>query len=112
MSSLPFYPTATLRPTDPVTSLLGTIQAFTTLSESLFLINLIPVAILGGAFDQPILVNFSVPKNGLLYYTLNGNDPDASGTLFSSAIPISTSSVLRARLFLPNCLPSPITTHT
>ena len=60
----------------------------------------------------PLSITYDVPNGGQIYYTLNGSDPDHSGTLYSGPIAIAASTTFRARLFQPGCIPSPIATHS
>jgi hypothetical protein len=68
-----------------------------------------------GFYDSPVDVVLAIGNpEDLIYFTLDGSEPNAESSLYASAIQISESSVLRAIAFssLPDVLPSFITTNT
>lgn len=67
----------------------------------------------GGYYSQPIEVTLSSPGGeGEIRYTLDGNEPNTNSALFQTPISISSTTVLRARTFNDNALPSKIITHS
>ena len=54
-----------------------------------------------GFYETPISVLLScATPNVLMYYTTDGSEPDPTDTLYTGAIPISTTTILRASAFL------------
>ncbi len=47
-----------------------------------------------------------------IYYTLDGSAPDEISNLYSAPLNIAATSIVRARAYLPQALPSPIETRT
>ncbi|MFM7565404.1 MAG: lamin tail domain-containing protein [Flavobacteriales bacterium] len=72
--------------------------------------------VVGGIFPNAITVNVinQSTQNGILRYTLNGQDPDGSSTLVSGPITVNTSAVLKVRCFPngTNRIVSPIEAET
>ncbi|MFC1537853.1 CotH kinase family protein [Candidatus Latescibacterota bacterium] len=67
----------------------------------------------GGFYDSPIMLELSTDaENAEIRYTIDGSYPSDTSTLYSSAIPIDTTTVIRARVFEGNLFPGPINTHT
>ncbi len=67
----------------------------------------------GGFYDNTFSLALSHPISGAeIYYTLDGEDPDESSTLYTGAINISTSSIVRAKAYVPDYLSSNITSHS
>ncbi len=55
----------------------------------------------GGAQDTTFLVSISTATpSASIYYTTNGSDPTQASTLYTTPIPVSVSTTLRARAFL------------
>ena len=67
-----------------------------------------------GFYDAPFLVGLSSSDSALaIRYTTNGSPPTAStGTIYSSPIPIKSTTILRAAAFRPGETPQKITTVT
>jgi hypothetical protein len=67
-----------------------------------------------GFYDTAISVALTSADLGAkIYFTVDGRDPGpGSGALYTGPIPISSTSVLRARAYRPDLAPSPIETHT
>jgi hypothetical protein len=72
--------------------------------------------VVGGMFPNAIAVNAinQSTQNGILRYTLNGQDPDTTSTLVSGPIAINSSAVLKVRCFPngTNRIESPIQAET
>ena len=67
----------------------------------------------GGFYSSTISVELSSPEpNATIYYTLDATEPTTADLLYSTPIEITTTSVLRARAFIDQSLPSAIQTHT
>ena len=47
-----------------------------------------------------------------IYYTLDGSEPTTGSSRYTSAIAISSTSVVRAKALLPGAIPGPTATHT
>ncbi len=61
----------------------------------------------GGTFSQSQLVSISCGTSGAsIRYTLNGSDPTSSSTLYTSAITITSSCILKAKAFLTGYIES------
>jgi hypothetical protein len=92
----------------------GTPEATNNFSQPFSSYLLVPLVSLPGGFYNTI-VNVSITNpNGagsVVRYTLDGNDPDTSSTLYTGTpIPIYYSSVLKAKAFSATVLPSQATT--
>ncbi|MFC1537854.1 CotH kinase family protein [Candidatus Latescibacterota bacterium] len=73
----------------------------------------VEMSIPGGFYDSPITLELSTDaENAEIRYTIDGSYPSETSTLYSSAIPIDTTTVIRARVFEGNLFPGPINTHT
>jgi hypothetical protein len=73
------------------------------------------ISIPSGFYDFPVNVSIANPNLGpsSIYYSLDGSDPNTSSTLYDgSPIVINSSSVLKARAFTNEELPSPIVVST
>ncbi len=63
----------------------------------------------GGVFTGPLNVTLSaVPAQGVIRYTTNGSVPVEASTAYSGPIAISSSTLLRARVFDPGLAPGPL----
>lgn len=73
------------------------------------------LSIFPGFYTSSQTVSITTPDSNVdIYYTLDGSEPTTSSTLYSSAINITSTTVLRARAFsnAPNIPPSFIETNT
>ena len=73
-----------------------------------------PTVSLPGRFytgSQSVTLSCATP-GAEIRYTTNGSEPVATSTLASAAVPISATTVLRARAFKANHVPSQTVTHT
>jgi hypothetical protein len=66
----------------------------------------------GGIYSGSEMVSLSAPNGGNIYYTLNSSTPTLSSTKYTSPISMSTTTVIRARVFRDNHLPSSVITQT
>ncbi len=61
--------------------------------------------ILGGAitsFEDTTIAFRGIPASAKAYYTLDGTDPTRDALLYTKPIPLSTSTLLKAKVFLPS----------
>lgn len=66
-----------------------------------------------GRYFSPIVVSLSVPdQNAVIFYTLDGSEPNTAHPLFTSPFTITKTTVVRARAFAPGKSPSAILTRT
>ena len=67
-----------------------------------------------GFYESPFQVSLACASpNVTIRYTLDGSAPTASvGTIYSSAIPINTTTVFRALAYRSGYLSQPVVTHT
>ncbi len=67
-----------------------------------------------GFYDAPFNVSIATSSPGAsIYYTLDGSAPSSTnGLLYSTPIPIPTTTTLRAIAYAPPLLPTPAVTHT
>lgn len=67
-----------------------------------------------GFHDAPFAVTITTPTPGaIIRYTTDGSEPTPEhGTPYTGPVPISTTTVLRARAFLDGYVPSPTATQT
>ena len=68
----------------------------------------------GGFYDAPLVLTLTAPPSGgEIYYTVGGSVPlEAPLYAYLEPIAITATTVVRARVYAPNRLPSPITTQT
>ncbi len=59
-----------------------------------------------GFYDSVQTVSLTVTDGSTVYYTIDGSEPTESSTTYSSPIPVSSSTVIRARSFSSDKLPS------
>lgn len=82
----------------------GSLEAYT--MEPVFSVN-------GGFFSSPLTLTVTAPETGaVVYYTTDGSEPGPSSSVFSEALPIEKTTVVRAVAYKRGCLPSPIVTNT
>ncbi|MCB0705686.1 MAG: CotH kinase family protein [Saprospiraceae bacterium] len=68
-----------------------------------------------GFYDAPITVTLATAEpNSMIRYTTNGSDPNSTSAIYTNAIPINTTTVLRARVYSNDnaVLPGFIETNT
>ncbi len=66
----------------------------------------------GGIFTETQFVEMSTnTAESVIYYTLNGEDPEETDSLYTGPIEIDESKILKARAFRSNYTPSPIITE-
>lgn len=66
----------------------------------------------GGLYNSSQSVVLSTDLGGTIRYTLDGSDPATSSTVYSSPIQISSTTIVRSRIFKPNEIPGPIITNS
>ena len=67
----------------------------------------------GGLFTTDLVITTTIPTGMVLRYTTDGSDPtEQSAVSTSGQFFITQTTTLRARLFAPNRIPGPTTTHT
>ncbi|MDD3501740.1 MAG: chitobiase/beta-hexosaminidase C-terminal domain-containing protein [Candidatus Cloacimonadales bacterium] len=67
----------------------------------------------GGVYSEPISVSITCPTAGAqIYYTINGDEPTESSTLYSNPITISETTILKAKAYKDNFTPSNTTSAT
>ena len=60
----------------------------------------------GGIYTNDFKLRLSAKAAGaVIRYTLDGSEPTAASSLFSEPLPITQSTLLKARVFAPGCLP-------
>jgi hypothetical protein len=69
-------------------------------------------SITGGLYQTSVSVELSTTMGGTIRYTLDGSDPVASSPAYSAPITIGSTTVVRARIFIPDRIPGPVATHT
>ena len=67
-----------------------------------------------GYYNDPIDVQISsATPDAQIYFTTDGHAPtQTSGTLYSGAVPVTTTTTLRAAAYLDNYIPTNVDTHT
>lgn len=66
----------------------------------------------GGIYYTSFFLQISNQREGLVRYTLDGSEPTELSALFDSPIEITSTSVVRARIFMNGLVPGPIVTHS
>jgi hypothetical protein len=66
----------------------------------------------GGFYSASLSVELSTDHGGDIRFTSDGSEPDLSSTLYSSAIPVNFTTVLRARIFKTGLIPGPTATQS
>ena len=66
----------------------------------------------GGYYSSTQSLILTSPSGGTIRYTTNGNTPTASSPAYSSPIIISSSTTIRAKVFVNGYLPSSVVTNT
>lgn len=67
----------------------------------------------GGFYANALKVTLSTAlPDGEIYYSLDGSQPTRQSPRYTEPIAIAKTAVLRARLFSPSLLPSPVSTNT
>ena len=70
--------------------------------------SLIPeFSIRGGFYSSPLMVELSSEQGGLIRFTRDGSEPDEGSELYSSVIPVTHTTILRARIFEEDMIPGP-----
>ena len=67
----------------------------------------------GGFYTNPLKVGIeNVAGVGVVRYTTNGSYPTQTSAIYTDSISISQTTVVKARVFMPNQIPGPIVTNT
>ncbi|MFC1650030.1 CotH kinase family protein [Candidatus Latescibacterota bacterium] len=67
----------------------------------------------GGFYDAAVTLELSTnSKDGEIRYTIDGSEPSKTSLLYTSAVSIDTTTVIRSRVFEENLFPEPIKTQT
>lgn len=64
-----------------------------------------------GFYTDPQLISLTAPA-GDIHYTLDGSNPTSASPVYTAPIPISTTTIIRARAFEPGKVPGPIATRS
>jgi len=65
----------------------------------------------GGVFTEPVKLELS-SANGIVRYTLDGSVPSLNSATYAEPITLTGSTLVRAKTFAPDALPSAVTTET
>lgn len=66
----------------------------------------------GGVYEHPVTVEIEYPADALVYYTLDGSDPDESSAVYTQPIEIDHTTTLRACAAQEELALSPVITQT
>jgi len=66
----------------------------------------------GGLYQSGLNVEMLNDLGGTMRYTVDGSDPTATSTIFSSAILVTKTTIIRARVFKNGEIPGPIVTQS
>ncbi|MFZ5941843.1 MAG: lamin tail domain-containing protein [Bacteroidota bacterium] len=69
-------------------------------------------SILGGVFSGPLSLELSSVLGGTIRYTTDGSRPTENSPAYTAPLNISSTTVLRARVFLPGLIPGTVITHS
>ncbi|MCK4751087.1 MAG: lamin tail domain-containing protein, partial [Bacteroidales bacterium] len=69
-------------------------------------------SIRGGFYSASLSVELFTDHGGDIRFTSDGSEPDLSSALYSSAIPINFTTILRARIFETGLIPGPTATQS
>ncbi|MEY2410520.1 MAG: hypothetical protein QOF48_3190, partial [Verrucomicrobiota bacterium] len=69
-------------------------------------------SIAGGVFTNSVAVTLSTVASAVIRYTIDGSEPTNSSAIYSSTLTLANSTVLRAKAFESNKLPSDPATQT
>jgi len=69
-------------------------------------------SVAGGYFSGSVSVELTADQGGTIRYTTDGTDPSSSSTTYSSAISVSSSTVIKARITDNVKLPGPVVTRS
>ena len=69
-------------------------------------------SIRGGFYSSPFPVELSSDQGGIIRFTLDGSEPDENSELYTSALPMSSTTILRARIFEAGMIPGPTVTQS
>ena len=66
----------------------------------------------GETFISPFSLQLTTLSNAVIHYTLDGTAPTTDSTIYTAALPISSSMQVRARAFLPGLMPGELHSET
>ncbi|MDP4276829.1 MAG: lamin tail domain-containing protein [Bacteroidota bacterium] len=66
----------------------------------------------GGLFDAPVSVELFNDLGGIIRYTLDGSEPTEESPVYTNALQIAKTTVVRARIFKQGYLAGPVITNT
>ncbi len=66
----------------------------------------------GGFYTSPMSVELSSDQGGLIRFTLDGSEPDESSAIYETAIPVESTTILRARIFEESMIPGSTLTQS
>ena len=66
----------------------------------------------GGMYSSSLSVELFNDMGGEIRYTTDGSAPVTSSTLYSTAISVNSTTIIRARIFKPGMIPGPTVTHS
>lgn len=84
----------------------------TTTSYTYLDCNVPEFSMLGGFYSSSINVELSSYLGGDIYYTLDGSEPELTSAKYTQAIPISSTTILRARIFKTDHVPGDVATSS
>lgn len=77
-----------------------------------FALNTPEFSLRGGMYNNAQSLTLFTDLGGDIRYTLDGSEPTLTSTLYTQAIPLNTTTVVRARIFKPDMLPGAVVTNT
>jgi hypothetical protein len=69
-------------------------------------------SVTGGFYTAPVITELSTDFGGTIRFTSDGSEPGESSPVCSSPISISTTTIIRARIFKDNLIPGPVVTQS
>ncbi len=66
----------------------------------------------GGFYSSSFQLELSSVQGGVIRFTRDGSDPDDGSELYTSDIPVGSTTILRARIFEEEMIPGPILTQS
>lgn len=66
----------------------------------------------GGFYSSPLPVELSSGQGGKIRFTLDGSEPDEGSAIYDAAIPVDSTTIIRARIFEEAMIPGPTLTQS
>jgi hypothetical protein len=66
----------------------------------------------GGIYSSSLSVELHTDFGGEIRFTTDGSEPGEGSQLYTAAIPVNYTTILRARIFQPDKIPGPVVTHS